>query len=178
MNRILIADDHPIMLSGLEAILAGSRYEVVGKASNGAAVLEALPRARPHILLLDVQMPERTGMDVLRTLRSRGDLRPVVLLTAHLDDHNLVEALQLGVQGILLKEGAQNQLISCLDAVGSGGRWIEKELLERALDLTMSGAARPPDRFAEKVYLHRIYEKLGVSSRTELAIAARERASG
>jgi two-component system nitrate/nitrite response regulator NarP len=208
MTRVLIADDHPIMLSGIEAILRDSSYEVVQTVSNGAAVLEAIPKARPDILILDVQMPERTGMDVLRTLRSRGDLRRIVLLTASLDDANLLEAVQLGVNGVLLKDGAQNLLLRCLDEVLKGNRWIDKSLLERALDLAMKGTAAPPEGLASlsareravvglvaqglrnkeiaaelgitegtvKVYLHRIYEKVGVSNRTELAIFARDAA--
>jgi two-component system nitrate/nitrite response regulator NarP len=205
--RVLIADDHPIMLSGLEAILRGSDFEVVAKVTDGAAVLEELPRSRPELLVIDVQMPVRTGMDVLRTLRSRGDRRPIVLLTAQLDDGNLLEAIQLGVDGILLKDGAQSLLLTCLTSVRGGTRWIEKALLERALDLTMSGAAERKDPFGDltakeravaglvaqglrnkniagelgitegtvKVYLHRIYEKIGVTNRTELALFARDR---
>jgi two-component system nitrate/nitrite response regulator NarP len=147
-------------------------------------------------------------MDVLRTLRSRGDRKPVVLLTAQLDDADLVEAIKLGVDGILLKDGAQGLLLTCLDSVRSGTRWVEKGLLERALDLTMSGGAERNDPFADltakeravaglvaqglrnkniaaelgitegtvKVYLHRIYEKVGVTNRTELALFARDRA--
>jgi two-component system nitrate/nitrite response regulator NarP len=190
--------------------LRGSDYQVVAKVSDGAAVLDALPNARPELLVLDVQMPVRTGMDVLRTLRSRGDARPVVLLTAHLEDASLVEAIQLGVGGILLKDGAQGQLLTCLDSVRAGQRWIEKSLLERALDLTMPGAAERNDPLANltpkeravvglvsqglrnrniaselgitegtvKVYLHRIYEKVGVGSRTELALFVRDRGGG
>jgi two-component system nitrate/nitrite response regulator NarP len=208
--RVLIADDHPIMLSGLEAILRGSDYQVVAKVSDGAAVLEELPRSRPELLVIDVQMPVRTGMDVLRTLRSRGDRRPVVLLTAQLDNADLVEAIKLGVDGILLKDGAQSLLLTCLDSVRGGTRWVDKGLLERALDLTMSGGADRNDPFADltakeravaglvaqglrnkniaaelgitegtvKVYLHRIYEKVGVTNRTELALFARDRAGG
>jgi two-component system nitrate/nitrite response regulator NarP len=208
--RVLIADDHPIMLSGLEAILRGSDYEVVAKVTDGAAVIEELARSRPELLIVDVQMPVRTGMDVLRTLRSRGDRRPIVLLTAHLNDANLVEAIQLGVDGILLKDGAQGQLLDCLDSVRIGTRWIEKVLLERALDLTMSGGSDRQDPLASltakeravvglvaqglrnkniaselgitegtvKVYLHRIYEKIGVTNRTELALFSRDRAKG
>jgi len=208
--RVLIADDHPIMLSGLEAILRGSDYQVVAKVSDGAAVLEELPKSRPELLVIDVQMPVRTGMDVLRTLRSRGDRRPVVLLTAQLDNADLVEAIKLGVDGILLKDGAQSLLLTCLNSVRGGTRWVDKGLLERALDLTMSGGAERNDPFADltakeravaglvaqglrnkniaaelgitegtvKVYLHRIYEKVGVSNRTELALFARDRAGG
>jgi two-component system nitrate/nitrite response regulator NarP len=208
MTRVLIADDHPIMLSGIEAILRDSPYEVVKTVSNGAAALEALPIASPDILILDVQMPECTGMDVLRTLRGRGDMRPLVLLTASLDDANLIEAIQLGVNGVILKDGAQNLLLHCLAEVLKGNRWIDKSLLERALDLAMKSPASPPDGLASlsareravvglvaqglrnkeiaaelnitegtvKVYLHRIYEKVGVSNRTELALYARDSA--
>jgi two-component system nitrate/nitrite response regulator NarP len=210
MTRILIADDHPIMLSGIEAILRDTEYTVVAKLTDGAAVLDALPDARPDILVLDVQMPKRTGLDVLRTLRGAGDQRPVVLLTASLDDNALLEAIQLGVNGIILKEGAQSLLLLCLEDVRNGRRWIEKTLLERALEISMGGGAETRDGLGAlskreraivglvaqglrnrdvaselgitegtvKVYLHRIYEKLGVSNRTELAIYARDASPG
>jgi two-component system nitrate/nitrite response regulator NarP len=208
MNRVLIADDHPIMLSGLEAVLRGTQYQVVGTARDGAAALEALAALGPEILVVDIQMPVQSGMDVLRVLRSRGDMIPVVLLTAELDDRHLLEALKLGVNGILLKDGAQTQLLTCLDSVRHGRRWIEKSLHDRAADLTASGAADSPDPLRNltpkelalvrlvsrglrnrniaaelditegtvKVYLHRIYEKVGVTNRTELALLMQNKA--
>ncbi|HEX2763282.1 MAG TPA: response regulator transcription factor [Allosphingosinicella sp.] len=204
MTRILIADDHPIIVSGLEAVLADTGYEVVGSVADGLDVPEAVDRTQPDLLLLDVSMPGCGGVEALRTLRARGDARPVVLLTAGLEDKELIEAVQLGVDGIVLKEGAHKYLVPCLDSVRAGGRWIEQSLLQRALDLSLGGGI-PADPFhpltereraiarlvAEglrnrdiagrlamnegtvKVYLHRIYKKLGVASRTELAIRAR-----
>ena len=194
------------MLSGIEAMLRGTNYEVVGKARDGAAALEALPSVRPDILVLDLKMPARSGLDVLRTLRSRGDSRPVVILTADLDDQSLMEAIQLGVNGIILKEGAENLIVTCLDNVCRGERWIERSVLQRALDITMRDGAEPKGALAAlapreraisrlvgaglrnreiadelglsegtvKVCLHRIYEKLEISNRTELAMLARE----
>src|SRR5687768_18542705 len=100
------------MLSGIEAMLRGTVYEVVGKARDGAAALDALPSVRPDILVLDLKMPSRSGLDVLRTLRSRGDIRPVVILTADLDDQSLMESIQLGVNGIIMKEGAENLIVT------------------------------------------------------------------
>lgn len=206
MTRLLLADDHPFVMSGIEAVLRDKGFTIVDKVGNGAAALESLARTRPEILLLDVQMPERDGMHVLRTLRGRGDLRPIVLLTASLDDQRLVEAIELGVNGIVLKEGAQSQLVDCLNSVRVGGRWIDQGLLQRALDLKMQGTSDPLAPLSKrertmvglitqslrnkeiaaelgmsegtvKVYLHRIYEKLGVSSRTELAMFAKDAAS-
>jgi two-component system nitrate/nitrite response regulator NarP len=194
------------MLSGIRSILDGSEFQVVATATNGTAALEEIARTAPDILLLDLRMPELDGMDVLRTLRNRGDRRAVILLTAELEDDNLVEAIQLGVEGILLKDGAQNLLLNCLGKVASGGRWIDKSLLERALEATMRDSRAQPSpsetltqrekaivslvarglRNKEvaseldltegtvKVYLYRIYEKLGVTNRTELALYARD----
>jgi len=201
VKRVLLADDHPIILSGIETVLRGTGYEVVAKVTDGAAALDALADARPDILILDISMPGGGGIFVLRTLRAHGDMRPVVLLTAEIDDSDLLEAVRLGVNGIVLKEGAQNLLVTCLDAVRDGGRWIEQSLLHRALDLSTGADAGPLARLSErekaivalvarglrnlevagelgitegtvKVYLHRIYEKLGVANRTELAILA------
>jgi two-component system nitrate/nitrite response regulator NarP len=206
VTRLLIADDHPFVLSGLRAVLADSDYIVVAAAVSGAAALEALPAARPDILLLDVRMVDQGGLDVLRTLRSRGDQRPVVLLTASLDDSRLIEALRLNVDGIVLKDTAQDVLIHCLDEVRAGRRWIDHGLLHRALDLQTAGGARQADLFAAltlreraivglvvqglrnreigmelgvaegtvKADLHRIYEKLEVSDRTDLVLRARD----
>ena len=202
MTRILIADDHPLVLSGVENVLRDSGYDIVASVDNGDAVLDCLATARPDILLLDVNMPGKSGLDVLRTLRSRGDSRAVVLLTAWLRDADLVEALQLGVNGFMLKDGAASLLITCLNQVRNGHRWIDRSLLERGLELTLNGHADQHDALAPltqreraiahlvgkgmrnkevaqelgltegtvKVWLHRIYEKLGISNRTELAI--------
>jgi two-component system nitrate/nitrite response regulator NarP len=204
MTRLLIADDHPFILSGVEGVLQGTGFEIVAKVNDGQAVLDALASAQPDILLLDVAMPGRSGFDVLRTLRARGDKRPIILLTASLDDPLLLEAMDLKVEGLVLKEGAQNLLLDCLNSVRQGGRWIDPALLERTLELTSNGGT-PPDPLAAitareraivglvaqgvrnreigdelgitegtvKVYLHRIYEKLGVTNRTELALLVR-----
>lgn len=143
MTRILIADDHPIIVSGLKAVLDGTRYEVVAAVATGEEVIPAAERLDPDILLLDVSMPGWSGIDVLRALRAAGSKRPVVLLTAALDDQALIEAVRLGVEGIVLKEGAHQLLIPCLDAVREGRRWIQQDLLQRALDLQMRGGAAP-----------------------------------
>jgi two-component system nitrate/nitrite response regulator NarL len=103
MTKVLLADDHPLVLSGIETVLRETRFKVVTTVDNGNAVLEALPQVEPEILIMDLRMPGRSGLDVLRTLRQRGDSRLIVILTAHVNDRDLVEALQLGVNGLLLE---------------------------------------------------------------------------
>ena len=205
MIRVMIADDHPIILSGAEALLRGSRFEVVAKLPDGAAVLAALDEVAPDILILDVQMPGCSGLDVLRILRARADARPVILLTAHIDNASAAEAIALGVNGLVLKDTAPETLLTCLEAVSDGGRWIDEDVLQRAADLDAASdadrsrlnALTPRERavaelvvqgmrnrevasalgIAEgtvKLHLYKVYEKLGVSSRTELVIHAQD----
>ncbi|GGD95050.1 DNA-binding response regulator [Tsuneonella deserti] len=204
MISVLLADDHPFMRAGVEAVLRGSRYDIVETVSDGEAALEAVARRDPDICIFDIRMPKLDGVGVLEAMRSRGDERPVVILTAELTDRALYTAVKAGVNGIVLKNGAEDSLIECLDEVVSGGRAIPAELLTRALDLAMSGGTREPlavlapreRQIAElvaqglrnrdiaerlgmtegtvKVYLHGIYQKMDVENRTSLALIARE----
>ena len=201
-TRLLIADDHPIVLDGVSALLRDSSVEIVARCRNGEQVLEEHVRTTPDILLLDVQMPCLTGLEVLKRLRERGDRTPVILLTASLASAEAIEAIQLGVNGLVLKESAPHQLLQCIESVRVGERWIDPEATLRALQyatdrqaassplsrretdlvrLVMHGL-RNKEIAAEmsitegtvKMHLHNIYEKLGVGTRTELAMYARD----
>src|SRR5687767_3751201 len=101
--RILVADDHPMIRTALEALLRDTAYEIAGTASSGEAALGEIDRLQPDILLLDLQMPGGSGMDVLRRLHVQKTRVRVVLLTAAIDDSALLEAKSLKVQGIVLK---------------------------------------------------------------------------
>lgn len=204
MRRVLIADDHPLMLSGIASMLRGTNYEIVAKATDGRAALDAMASTRPDVLVLDVKMEGAGGMDVLRALRSKGDPIPVVFLTAHLDDDTLTEALQLEVNGIIMKDGAETLILDCLGQVCTGKKWFDQSLLRRAHALRRSAGAEdgplaplsPRERTIAqlvarglrnrqigqelgltegtvKVALHRIYEKLGIARRIELAMLAK-----
>jgi two-component system nitrate/nitrite response regulator NarP len=203
MTKILLADDDPLTREGIKLLLSTSPYRVVGEAQNGAEALSLAASARPDLLLLDFDMPERSGFEVLRTLRERGDKRPVVLLTGRIPDERVYQALQAGLNGLVIKAMALQQLLTCLDAVVAGRRWIDHEILQRAMDYSLAARDGPDtgplaplsqrersvadlvvrglknrDIASElgigegtvKVHLHNIFEKLGVSSRTELAL--------
>lgn len=208
-TRILLADDHPMIRTALEALLRDTEYEIVGTAQTGEAALREADRLRPDVLLLDLQMPGGTGMDVLRRIRARKSApseryaMKVVLLTAAIDDSALLEARSLKVQGIVLKNSDPAWLLDCLDRVRHGRTWIDPELAERSKELARSLADRDRAPLAPrelqligfvrqglrnraiaeqlgvtegtvKAYLHAMFEKLGVASRTELAIRADE----
>ena len=202
MTRVLLADDHPMIRTALDVMLRDTEYEIVGIAASGGEALQEIERLRPDILLLDLQMPGGTGMDVLRAVRAGKDALRVILLTAAIDDSSLLEAKALGVQGIVLKNSDPAFLLDCLDRVAHGRSWTDPELAERTKQLAKAkragGASLPPRErqliafvrqglrnreIAErlgvtegtvKAYLHAVFDKLGVSSRTELAIRADE----
>lgn len=203
MTKVLVADDDPLTLSGIELLLADSNFRVIGRARSGLEVLDSLGSLRPEMLILDIRMPERSGLDVLRTLRSRGDLRPIVLLTGSINDQSAKEAMDLGVNGLVIKASAPRDLLICLEAVAQGRRWFDQDVMQRAMELVGGPAQHDPleplsprergiaglvqrglrnKEIADelgltegtvKVHLHKIFEKLDLRSRTELILLAR-----
>lgn len=134
MIRLLIADDHAIIAAGVVALLRGTDYEVVRQIGDGALALTAIEEERPDIVILDERLPGMAGLDIFRALRAKGDQRPVILLTGTLPDRRAIEAIEAGINGLVLKHNAPDRLLHCLDEVRAGRRWIEQHLLQRALD--------------------------------------------
>lgn len=151
-TTVLIADDHPIVLEGLVALLQASQHAVVARCTSGAEVLEALQRIEPDILVLDLNMPPPDALELARSLKQSDHPAKIVLLTSDLADDELVEAVRLGIPGIVLKETAAQQLIACLDAVGAGQRWFDAEIARRAMDAAVWHAPghRAADRLAPR----------------------------
>lgn len=144
--RLVIVDDHPIVLEGLERLfrLEGD-LEIVARCVNGSEALEAVRTHLPDILVLDIRLPGRSGLDVLDQVRREGLPTQAVLLAGSINEDELVEALHLGARGIVLKEMAPELLIRCIRTVHAGGRWLENDFLSRALEgiLKRDGVARP-----------------------------------
>ena len=139
MTRLLIADDHPIIVSGVEALLRDTEFRIVRHVRTGDAATAAVEAENPDIVILDERLPGIAGLDIYRELRARGDRRPVVLLTASMPEARAIEAIEAGVDGFVLKHSAPDHLIACLEAVRRGERWIEQSLLQCALDRATGG---------------------------------------
>lgn len=134
MNLVL-ADDHAIVLNGLVQLLsAEADIAILASCTDGAQALAAVQRHPPDILLLDLRMPVMDGLAVLRALRSEPLDTRVVILTAALDEDEVLEAIRLGVRGVVLKEMAPQLLLQCLRKVHAGGEWLEKRSVGRALE--------------------------------------------
>lgn len=179
-------------------------HDVVAMTGDGDATLEAIERENPDIVLFDVRMPGRDGISTLQALRKRCDNRPVIILTVEMSDDQLLAAIRAKVNGIVFKHDAEDSLLKAIDAVKNGLRFVDDELIDRAI--AKASIASSPSRLGVltpkelevaqrvarglrnreianllgttegtvKVYLHSIYTKLGISNRTELAIKLNE----
>lgn len=201
MTRVLLVDDHPMIAAALEMLLRDSDYELLGRARTVAEANRQISTHKPDLLLLDVNLPDGSGIDVLRKL-SRARARPkIVLLTAGMDEAQLLAAADLNPEGMVLKTSDPSLLMECMDAVVAGQRWVDPEIVERTRRAEAKAASAPPltrrerelvelvrqglrnrDIAAElgvtegtvKVYLHAIFDKFHVENRTELALRAAE----
>jgi two-component system nitrate/nitrite response regulator NarL len=209
--RILIADDHPIFRDGLRRLLeAEPRLTVIGEAPDGAEAVKLARQLKPDIMLLDLAMPKHPGLEALREMNSNTGQPGVriILLTAAAEKNQIVEALQLGARGVVMKDSATQLLLKAIDTVMSGEYWVGREsvsnlvqylrtlvqssgeearqrkfgLTPRELEIVSAVVAGYANKeIAEyfkisedtvKHHLSNIFDKLGVSTRLELALFA------
>ena len=209
LTRILIADDHPIFRDGLRRLLESEReFQVIGEACNGVEAVNMVRELKPEILLLDLAMPRRPGLEALREMSTQASSVRVILLTAAAEKDQIVEALQLGARGVVLKDSATQILLKSIRAVMNGEYWVGREsvsnlvqylrsmveasgneprkknygLTPRELEVVSAVVAGYANKeiaqhfkISEdtvKHHLSNIFDKVGVSTRLELALFA------
>jgi DNA-binding NarL/FixJ family response regulator len=208
--KIVIADDHTIFREGLRRLLETEHtFRVVGEAGDGGEAVKLVEQLKPDILLLDMAMPSVPGLQVLGELSARGMRVRSIVLTAAIEPGAVVEALQRGARGVLLKEASTALLFKCIRCVASGQYWVGREEVGNLVEYMRRQSSAVPDegeRFGltpreteivsalvaglsnremarqcaiseqtVKHHLTRIYAKLGVSNRLELALYAIQR---
>jgi len=132
---VVLADDHPLVLEALENVFRLQEDIVVrARCGDGVEALRAVREHRPDVLVLDIRMPGMDGLALIRELKKEKLPTRVVLLTAALDEEEVLAAIRLGVKGVVLKEMAPRLLVQCVRTVHAGGDWLEKQSVRLALD--------------------------------------------
>jgi len=135
MISLVLADDHPIVLAGLENMFRRERdCRVVASCVDGVEAMRAITRHHPDVAVLDLRMPRMHGLAVLQQMQKDKVATRTVLLAAVLEDDDLVEAVRLGVRGIVLKEMAPTLVVQCVREVHAGGQWLEKRSVSQAIE--------------------------------------------
>ncbi len=205
---ILIADDHTIFRDGLRRLLESEpEFEVIGEAGDGAEALQLAKQLSPDVLLLDLAMPRMPGLETLRELATQGSKVRTILLTAAIEKKQIIEALQMGARGVIMKDAATTLLMKGIRTVMNGQFWVGREAVADMVGYLREKAAQQPPSPAKqygltkreleilstivsglsnkeiaqkfslsedtvKHHLTNIFDKVGVSSRLELALFA------
>ncbi len=200
--RVLIADDHQMFREALRRMLQMEPgIEVIGEASRGNEVAKLVSTAAPDVLLLDMQMPGATGLEVLKALTTAGASVRTILLTGTADGQQIVEAIRLGARGIVVKDAPIDLLFKSIRHVMDGNYWIGHDRIGELIASATRPERRPADTLTRrelqivgevaqgasnkaigtrfgvseqtvKNHLSAIFDKLGVSNRLELALYA------
>lgn len=148
--RIVVADDHPVVRFGVRNMLENEPgFEIVGEAEDGDVAITETLELEPDVLLLDVQMPRLPGLDAMRAIMDRSPRVKIILLTSTVTTQEIIEALQIGARGIVLKDSVAEDLVTAMRAVLSGDYWIGGERvmnLVTALNNLIKEAAAVPEK--------------------------------
>ena len=142
--RVLIADDHAIVREGLKQIIGDSGLiTVAGEAENAQQAIQKVREGGFDVLLLDISMPDRNGIDVLKQVKKELPSLPVLMLTMHREDQYAIRAMKAGASGYLTKQSAPAELVNALQLVASGRKYITPSLAEEMANLIGDDPAKP-----------------------------------
>lgn len=143
MIRVALIEDQTIVRQGLKSLLAlNDDIEVAAEASDGDEAIAVIEREKPDVVLLDLRMPKKSGLEVLQALREHGTMRPTLILTTFDDDAMLFETIRAGAKGWMLKDVSLERLTGAIRTLAEGGTCIEPVITERIMRaLTASNVA-------------------------------------
>ena len=152
--RILIADDHPIVREGYKKILMSQPdMDVTGEAGNGQEVLDLIQKKDFELILLDISMPGRSGLEILKELKSQKPHLPVMILSIYPEEQYAVRAFRDGASGYLTKASTPKELISAIRKVSLGGRYVTEALAEKLTYFLHGDAEKAPhEKLSDREY--------------------------
>ncbi len=154
MIRILVADDHTVVREGVKQILTGLDDMVVeDEAENGQETLEKVMRGNCDVVLLDISMPGRSGLEILEDILNLKPKLPVLILSMHPEEQYAVRALRAGAAGYLTKASASHELIGAIRKVSQGGKYVTASLAEKlAVELDTKADKQLHERLSNREY--------------------------
>jgi two-component system, NarL family, nitrate/nitrite response regulator NarL len=201
--RVIVADDHPLVLKGISDFIdSQSDVEVLERCIEGQLALEAIRELKPDVAVLDLSMPDLSGLAVLQTANSEALPTRIVLLSAFISSRDIMTAMAEGARGILVKDCAPDELLRCVRNVAAGEKHLPYELFERVRGQESRANAVPVEKLltasewtvaslaaqglsnkeiarkleitegTAKIHLHHVFRKLQISNRTALAQVA------
>ncbi len=145
MIKILVADDHPIIHEGLKKMFEKvPDIRVTGEASTGEEALNEIERNDYDLLLLDISMPDKSGLEVLKELKRKKPDLPVLILSIHGEEQYAIRALKAGAAGYLTKKSVPDELIKAIQKISQGGKYITSSLAEKMASYLEKGAKKLP----------------------------------
>ncbi|MCC2929818.1 response regulator [Bacillus sp. LBG-1-113] len=206
MNRVLIVDDHLVVREGLKLLIeTNDNYTIIGEAENGKKAVYLTGELKPDIILMDLYMPEMSGLEAIKQIKEKHNL-PIIILTTYNEDHLMIEGIELGAKGYLLKDTSSETLFHTMDAALRGEVLLQPDILKRFQEIQLERMKKPSSdtQLTEKEIvvlkaiakglkskaiafdlgisertvksrLTSIYNKLGADSRTEAVTIAMQR---
>lgn len=204
MIRVVIADDHAVVRGGLEQLLGtADDIELVGMAADGAEAVALVERVTPDVVLMDLSMPEVDGVEATRRITELGGTTQVVVLTSFSDRQRILDALDAGAAGYVLKHADADDLLDAIRAAHAGGSPLDPKAARVLLDRQRGGGSAARGGLSEreeevlrlvasglpnkhiarrlgiaertvKAHLTRIFQRIGVTDRTQAALWARD----
>jgi DNA-binding NarL/FixJ family response regulator len=184
--RVLIADDHSIVRQGLKQILSGTAdFEVAGEAANGVEAVQMVRGGDWGVVLMDVSMPDRNGIDTLKMIKKEFPKLPVLILSMHPEEHYAIRALKAGASGYLTKQSAPEQLVHAIRTVAAGKKYVSASVAEELANAIQEDSEKPPhEKLSDREYqtlcmiasgktLSNIAEELSLSVKTVSVYRAR-----
>lgn len=152
--RVFIADDHAIVREGLKQILAESRDIIVaGEAENGLDAIKLFRKSKCHVMLLDISMPDRSGIEVLKQVKKENPEIAVLMLSMHREDQYAIRSLKAGAAGYLTKQSAPAELVTAIRQVAAGQKYVSAALAqELASQLGEDHDAAPHEALSDREY--------------------------
>jgi two-component system, NarL family, response regulator NreC len=176
MTTIVLADDHPIVRLGLRALLATeSDFTVIGEAEDGKQAIDMVTRLKPDVLIADLIMPRLSGIDVIRRMHQQSPRTRVIILSMHMTEPHVLEALRAGAAGYVIKATSTTHLVQAVREVVAGQRYLSPPLSEWAIEAFLQqskSAAAGIDRYSMLTAREQEVLLLVVQNHTNAAIAA------